>query len=137
MLMKLNDYCVGPRARSAGVFPSFHSGPVAGTESSPVLMADDLLSMIGSIARTCLEGSRPLAPSALGVNAKRSAPSPPVLGAPHPLRLVKAPAAGHPLPQGARAGTTGSIGASAGPPTPARGEGCSITRWADGKSSDK
>ena len=34
----------------------------------------------------------------------KDAPSPPALGAPRPLRLVKAPAAAHPLPQGERAG---------------------------------
>jgi len=35
---------------------------------------------------------------------EQHAPSPPALGAPRPLRLVKAPAAEHPLPQGERAG---------------------------------
>jgi hypothetical protein len=57
-----------------------------------------------SMARTCLEGPRLLASAALDVTAKRSDPSPPALGAARPLRLAKALAAGHPLPQGERAG---------------------------------
>ena len=44
--------------------------------------------------------------AALRVRSARvlCAPSPPALGAPRPLRLVKAPAASHPLPLGERAG---------------------------------
>jgi len=50
------------------------------------------------VAWSCLEGQRLFVPAALGVTARRSDPSPPALGAPHLLRLVKAPAASHPLP---------------------------------------
>ncbi len=53
-----------------------------------------------SMARTCLEGPRLLASATLAVTARRFDPSPPALGAPRPLRLAKAPAAGHPHPWG-------------------------------------
>jgi hypothetical protein len=52
------------------------------------------------MARTCLEGPRLLASATLAVTARRFDPSPPALGAPRPLRLAKAPAAGHPHPWG-------------------------------------
>ena len=59
-----------------------------------------LLRMAGWAAVTCLEGPRLFEPT------RRCAPSPQPAkhGAPFPLRLVRAPAAVHPLPRGERAG---------------------------------
>jgi hypothetical protein len=90
--LKLKEYCVGQEGGKCRhhSFLSSHSGPIAGSESSPVLKAD--ASMTGNIARPYLGGLRALAPAKLGVTAHRSAPSP------DPRRLAKAPAAGHPLP---------------------------------------
>ncbi len=91
---------------------SFHSGPVAGAESPPIPMAGDLFNMTGSVAWTC---SPPFAAGAIDV------PSGDVTPSPDPLRLVRAPAASHPLPRGERAGGFERL-----PRSPARGEGWGI-----------
>jgi hypothetical protein len=57
---------------------------------------------VASVARACLEGSQLCVPASARCGRRSRAPSPPALGAPRPLRLVKAPAA-DPLPRGERA----------------------------------
>ena len=95
MFLQENERIVGREAEKCSFL---HSGPVAGAESPPILMADDLLRMTESVARTRFEGRGFSRLPALAVLARRCAPSP------GPLRLVKATAAGHPLPRGERAG---------------------------------
>ena len=79
-----------------------------------------LLRITGWVGRT---RSRLFVAAALDVTARRCAPSPPALGAPRPLRLVKAPAAAHPLPQGERASWSKARVPGSERPSPAWGEG--------------